>query len=128
MVLLFGTHTLLQLCVAGGQVPSHALLELMHTPKHKVFPLGHSPPQRPAVQVAVPPSGMEHGSQDEPQLRMLASLTHVPPHRWKPALQAIVHVPSAHAARPCASPGHAVQLAPQAVASESSAQPCPQAW
>ena len=28
-VLLFGTQTLLQLCVAGGHVPSHALVALM---------------------------------------------------------------------------------------------------
>jgi hypothetical protein len=79
LVLLSGTQTLLQLWVPGAQLPSQAAVRSMQTPRQRLLPLGHCPPQLPAAQVAVPPLGIGQGSHEEPQLSVLESLTQVPP-------------------------------------------------
>jgi hypothetical protein len=117
-----------QLCVAPVHMFMHAVPSGMQVPAHSCLPAGHAPPQRPPLQVAVPPAGAGQGVHELPQVAGSLSLTQRPSHRCEPGLQVTVHVPDTHAAAPSGSPGHMRHELPHAAALSSRAQPLPQRW
>lgn len=126
--LLFAAQTPLQAWVPAAHWPSQAALLSMHAPLQSFLLAGHVPPQVPCVHVAVPPVGTGQGSQEDPQVMELVSLTQRPLQAWLPALQRMVQVPPTHWAAPAppGSAGQAMQLVPHAVASSSRTHRSPQ--
>jgi hypothetical protein len=126
--LLFAAQTPLQACVPAAHWPSQAAVLSMQAPLHAFLLAGQLAPHAPCVQVALPPDGTGHGSQELPQVSGLVSLTQRPLQAWLPLLQRRVQVPPTHwgAPAPPGSVGQAMQALPQAVASSSRAQRSPQ--
>jgi hypothetical protein len=88
LTLVLARHCPLQSWVAAGHMFMQGWLVGMHAPAHSCWPPGHAPPQLWPSQVALPPIGAEHASQDLPQWAGSLSSTHWPPHRWKPVWHA----------------------------------------
>jgi len=84
---LLARQKLLQACVPVGQVPEQAAVLSMQVPLHRVFPIGHEPPQEVPSHVAVPFWGTGHAEQATPQLLMSSFRTHFPPHKCCPDSQ-----------------------------------------
>jgi hypothetical protein len=125
-VLVFDKQTMEQLCVAGGQMPSHDAAWSMHFPAHSFIAPGHEGTHAVPSQVTLPPIGIWQAEHDVvPQLPTSLLLTHLAPQMWKPVLQTRPQLPPTHCAVPFGSVAHTVQAIPQAVASVSRLQRAP---
>ena len=80
--LLFGWQVPEQSWLPLGQTPEQDALLAMHAPAHSFMPVGHVPPQVVPSHVALPPVGVEHAVQLEPQEVTAVLLTHDDPHAW----------------------------------------------
>ena len=122
-----------QLCVPLGHIPLHAMVLAMHAPLHSLLVPGQAGTQANPSQLTVPPplgawQALHEVLSVGPQVATALLSTHFPLQTVKPLLHISPHTPRTHAGTPFGSVGQLVQLAPQAVASLSAAQPAPQRW
>jgi hypothetical protein len=85
-------------------------------------------PQLAPSQVAAPFATAGQGAHAAPQVLTEALLTHAPPHRWKPGLQATPQLVPSQVATPFVGAGHAVHEPPQVAGAELLAHAPPHVW
>ena len=80
LALVFDWQLPLQLCVPAAHVPRQACAVAMQVPAHSFVPVPQLPPHVVPSHVAVPPTGVAHGAQDDPHEATSVFDRHCAPH------------------------------------------------